>query len=977
MGTQKTSGALRRASQMAWFAALLLFSVISTRIVSWRVPGLDLQARNWLIRTRGPLPVPNDIAIVAIDETSLAHFGRYPWRRSLMAQLVSRLAEAHPKAIALDVLFSETTSADDDTALTTAIAKAGNVITAAQLIRTDDGRIHWLRPLPSIERAAAAVGHVQVSTDVDGVAGSFLVREADDEGQAEWAMALETICVGDGASHCPANEVPAAVVIGARTIPVRTETRTMEIESGHPQSMQLLNASWIPIEYAGPPGTFSSYTFSFGDVLDGRVNASAIREKYVIVGATAAALGDRFSSPFVRLEGPAGQQNGEFVPGTEVLANSLNTVLRQRFYSETPEWLAIGCAALVALIALAGLSLAQGKHETLKQAGMIVLLAGLIVGLNYIAFARWLVFPPLVSCSVSLIGAVPLILFHRSLVASRELDNQIQKMVSAESRLWPSAGAAKADPADLVAHLTGAVGAAILSRMPSGRYRLAASSGIPLLPSLKKMDELLLMISAGSDYQSIGSSAAAVPEEQVGRLFYEKQDPRAQRVAALRCFLGNGTTPRGVLVLLHHVERNVPPERLRIGVELANGFLTAIEAGAAVKAEERESRQWEFWRRLPRGITSKTRELGALNYRLLSNSRFVDQSLRSVGDGLLVGGTAGQIVFFNRRAAEILGMGERSLLGSDLLSRLGITESIAIKTMERLYVDRVAVEREVSFGESSPRHYILRLSPVLEGEKELCAVVGVVASLSDITKQRELQQMKTEVMALVTHELRTPITAIQGMSEVLAQFDVETERRREMNAAINEEAKRLGQMIDEYLDITYLEASARQLRKTPLRVDTLVERVLLLLNPWAASRGIRITSVLDQELPVVLADSELLARAVTNLVANAVKYSQSGREVRVSVRASGHELLIAVADRGCGISAEDLQHIFEKFYRVQRAENAGEPGTGLGLALVHEIMTSHGGRVDVESELGAGSTFTLRLPLFSKENQAPKQPPDS
>jgi len=203
MGIQKTSGALRRSSQMAWFAALLLFSVVSTRIISWRVPGLDLQARNWLIRTRGPLPVPNDIAIVAIDETSLARFGRYPWRRSLMAQLVSRLSESHPKAIALDVLFSETTSAGDDTALTTAISKAGNVITAAQLIRTDDGRIYWLRPLLSIEKAAAAVGHVQVSTDVDGVAGSFLVREADDEGQAEWAMALETICVGDGASHCP------------------------------------------------------------------------------------------------------------------------------------------------------------------------------------------------------------------------------------------------------------------------------------------------------------------------------------------------------------------------------------------------------------------------------------------------------------------------------------------------------------------------------------------------------------------------------------------------------------------------------------------------------------------------------------------------------------------------------------------------------------------------------------------------------
>jgi PAS domain S-box-containing protein len=335
-----------------------------------------------------------------------------------------------------------------------------------------------------------------------------------------------------------------------------------------------------------------------------------------------------------------------------------------------------------------------------------------------------------------------------------------------------------------------------------------------------------------------------------------------------------------------------------------------------------------------------------------------------VGDGLLVAGTAGQIVFANRRAKEILGMRERSLLGSDLLSRLGQTQQIAIETLETLFVDRVAVEREVSFGDSSPRHYILRLSPVLENEPGV--VVGIVASLSDITKQRELQKMKTEVMALVTHELRTPLTAIQGMSEVLTQFDVESQRRQEMNAAINDEAKRLAQMIDEYLDITYLEAGARPLRKTPLRVEVLVERILLLLEPLAASRGIRITRAFDRDLPVVLADSDLLARAVTNVVANAIKYSPSGREVKVSVRVADSEMLIEVRDRGYGISREDLKRIFEKFYRVPRAENADQPGTGLGLALVKEIMDSHGGQVDVESELGVGSTFTLRLSLLNK-----------
>src|ERR1700687_2643303 len=141
MGIQKTSVAFRRSSQMAWFAALLLFSVVASKIVSWRVPGLDLQARNWLTRARGPLPVPDDIAIVAIDETSLARFGRYPWRRNLTAQMLDQLAATHPRVIALDVLFSETTNNADDSALALAIAKAGNVVTAAQLTRTESGRV--------------------------------------------------------------------------------------------------------------------------------------------------------------------------------------------------------------------------------------------------------------------------------------------------------------------------------------------------------------------------------------------------------------------------------------------------------------------------------------------------------------------------------------------------------------------------------------------------------------------------------------------------------------------------------------------------------------------------------------------------------------------------------------------------------------------------------------------------------------------
>jgi two-component system phosphate regulon sensor histidine kinase PhoR len=272
-------------------------------------------------------------------------------------------------------------------------------------------------------------------------------------------------------------------------------------------------------------------------------------------------------------------------------------------------------------------------------------------------------------------------------------------------------------------------------------------------------------------------------------------------------------------------------------------------------------------------------------------------------------------------------------------------------------------------GKTSPKHFIVRLSPVCENGTERGTVVGIVACLSDITKQRELQQMKTEIMTLVTHELRTPLTAIQGMSEVLTQFDVDRARQREMHAAIHEEAKRLARMIDDYLNITRLEAGARTLRKVPLRVEAIVERVALLLNPVGASRHIPIFCELEKGLPVIQADPDLLAQAVTNVLGNAIKYSPQGAEVHVAVRMDTTDVLVEVADNGYGIAPDDVKRIFDKFYRVPRAESVEEPGTGLGLTFVREIMESHGGQITVQSELGKGSTFSLRIPVEPKQDK--------
>jgi two-component system phosphate regulon sensor histidine kinase PhoR len=286
----------------------------------------------------------------------------------------------------------------------------------------------------------------------------------------------------------------------------------------------------------------------------------------------------------------------------------------------------------------------------------------------------------------------------------------------------------------------------------------------------------------------------------------------------------------------------------------------------------------------------------------------------------------------------------------------------------RLVIGRALVEREILVGEAPRRYYMLRLSTVRSEDDSAGEILGLVAALSDVTQQHELQEMKTDVMALVTHELLTPLTAIQGMSEVLAQFDVREERRREMHLAINDEAKRLSHLITEYMDITKLESGAHPLRLGPVRLMPLIERVLLLLSPLAAQRDITILRRLAPDLPALMIDADLIAQALTNLIANAIKYSPVKTQIVVEARVAGGSLLVEVSDQGYGISANALPHIFEKFYRVPSVEDTAVPGTGLGLALVREIVELHGGRVIVQSDPGVGSTFSVRVPLARKES---------
>src|SRR4051812_22267295 len=174
-----------QATKIVWSLAIVVASATAGLLVDWQAPGIARYTRDWLMRGRGTLPVPEEIAIVAIDENSMARFGRFPWSRQVIARTIDALAAARPKVIALDVLFTDPTTQEDDDNLARSIGRAGNVVVSAEL--TDSpvhgGPSRWLQPLSSLERAAASVGHVNVQTESDGVARQVAVRLADDSGK--------------------------------------------------------------------------------------------------------------------------------------------------------------------------------------------------------------------------------------------------------------------------------------------------------------------------------------------------------------------------------------------------------------------------------------------------------------------------------------------------------------------------------------------------------------------------------------------------------------------------------------------------------------------------------------------------------------------------------------------------------------------------------------------------------------------------
>jgi signal transduction histidine kinase len=219
-----------------------------------------------------------------------------------------------------------------------------------------------------------------------------------------------------------------------------------------------------------------------------------------------------------------------------------------------------------------------------------------------------------------------------------------------------------------------------------------------------------------------------------------------------------------------------------------------------------------------------------------------------------------------------------------------------------------------------------------------------------------------QAMHFVTHEMRTPLSAIQGSSEIISRYALSEEKRKQIALLINSESKRLARMVEIFLNVERLSAGQMELKREVIPVARMVEICIERVRPLAERKHIAITLHPIGEDVRMVGDNELMEYACYNLLTNAVKYSPQRTEVAVSGWSEDGHVRIAVKDQGIGMDRKEVKRVFQKFYRTKKAEESGEAGSGIGLSIVQQIVEQHGGRIDVTSQPGAGSCFTLALP---------------
>jgi two-component system phosphate regulon sensor histidine kinase PhoR len=338
--------------------------------------------------------------------------------------------------------------------------------------------------------------------------------------------------------------------------------------------------------------------------------------------------------------------------------------------------------------------------------------------------------------------------------------------------------------------------------------------------------------------------------------------------------------------------------------------------------------------------------------------------LGSMVEGVAVVNAGERLAFANPGFASILGLDIPPVAGSSLLEVVRQTELIG--AVRRVLAGEPRVEAEIVTGTLRQHYFAATVASVRAGETS-----GAVIVLHDITDLRKLERVRRDFVANVSHEFRTPLTAIQGFAETLIGGAIDDPQNRgRFLAIILEHSRRLARLTEDLLRLSQMDAEQLELEIRAVSVPQLIESCYETAQRRAGEKGLTLSLNLPSQIPDVLADNRRLQEVLQNLLDNAIQYTLPGGKIMLSAETRGDDVIVTVADTGIGIPQADQPRIFERFYRVDVARSREAGGTGLGLSISKHLVEAQGGRIWVESEVGVGSKFHFSIPIFDSERAA-------
>jgi len=369
------------------------------------------------------------------------------------------------------------------------------------------------------------------------------------------------------------------------------------------------------------------------------------------------------------------------------------------------------------------------------------------------------------------------------------------------------------------------------------------------------------------------------------------------------------------------------------------------------------------------------RREGALrdqNQALAVNSYRFEAVLNAAHDGIAMLDQNGRFVLVNRRFSELLGSRAETLISQKASAQPLLRGRLedAADDVPPLGVLEQIIELDSDGSERRSLQFYTAPVPGEDGRE----TIGQIIALRDITRERELDKLKTDFISVVSHELRTPLTSIKGYTDLLlsgATGEI-SELQGEFLSIIQSSTTRLSNLINDILDISRIESGSIEIKHEPIDYRRIVADTLRLMKAAADEKQISMDASLPETIPPVRGDIDKVAQVLGNLVSNAIKYTPEGGWVKVSLEIAGEaNVLTSVTDSGIGISHDDQKRLFQKFFRADNTSTREAGGTGLGLVIAKTIVELLGGAIWVESEPGRGTRFYFTLPLFLETGSAP------